>query len=158
MRYAEEATRATDLKYDGRMFRWHVKVIPEHCLPAVSPSHSSPSLRGIALAHTGAHILTDECYARGDFTSSMPCVHFVPGSDDKIYPVGPTPEADSIAGLGIHGGRLDAICITQPRRATRSTALTSSMPLRLSTVATAYHSSGTGALRQRPCCAGLLAC
>ncbi|KAF7555955.1 hypothetical protein G7Z17_g1781 [Cylindrodendrum hubeiense] len=68
---------------------------------------------GIVLAHHEAHIVVDECGAP-EYLSNQIRIVPVKGSHGKMDSAHLCKQAKRITGLDVHGGRLNAISVTQP--------------------------------------------
>ena len=68
---------------------------------------------GIAFAHREAHIVVDECGAPEYFSGQLRITP-VDGADGKMDVAELKRQVARIAALDVHGGRPNAICVTQP--------------------------------------------
>ena len=68
---------------------------------------------GIVLAHREAHVIVDECGAPEHLSNQIRIVP-IEGSNGKMDLTELRQQAERIARLDVHGGRLNAISVTQP--------------------------------------------
>ncbi|KAK3714495.1 Threonine aldolase [Vermiconidia calcicola] len=68
---------------------------------------------GIAFAHREAHIIADECGAPEYFSNQLR-LKLIDGADGKMDVGTLREEVANVAAMGVHGGRPNAISVTQP--------------------------------------------